>query len=77
MDIEPDACEHPQVGPEAGHDPGPANEIPVVPSESAITPDEIDYRPPPAKRSFMMHVHMHMLGRGEPMPYALDDDDLE
>jgi hypothetical protein len=45
-----------------------------------LTPDEaleeIDYRPAPPRRTFQMDVYVHLLGRGRPMPYVLDDDDL-
>ncbi|MBD1923549.1 hypothetical protein H6F77_21100 [Microcoleus sp. FACHB-831] len=41
-----------------------------------ILPDteEISYRPMPPKRSFTVRVRYHLQGRGEPLPYPLDDE---
>ena len=39
--------------------------------------DEFDYQPMPPKRSFQMDVYVRMLGRGEPMPYVLNDDEMD
>jgi hypothetical protein len=39
--------------------------------------EEVEYRPTPPKNSFMMHVSLHMTGRGRPMPFTPNDIDLE
>jgi hypothetical protein len=35
---------------------------------------DIEYSPILPKQTFSMKVQMHMIGRGTPLPYELDDD---
>lgn len=42
--------------------------------ESAEDSREISYRPVPPNRSFTVRVRYNFKGRGEPLPYPLDDE---
>ena len=37
--------------------------------------EETSYRSIPPKRSFTVSVHYHLRGRGEPLPYSLNDEE--
>ena len=42
--------------------------------ESAEDRSEISYNPVPPNRTFTVRVRYHFKGRGEPLPYPLDDE---
>jgi hypothetical protein len=62
--------------PQLGERPGAAG---LVPQEVAApeADDRLDYQAPPPRRTFVVTVRYNFVGKGDPMPYELDDVDDE
>jgi hypothetical protein len=71
----------PVVPPQELHPPSgaPTRENGCLPEPSEEDVDEWDrsYKPVPPRRSVVITVHYRFRGRGQPLPYDLDEEDGE